>query len=202
MLAGRRVKTDIGGMGTGMVGAMMEIEAYVSPRVVESVFRNTHRPNTDAADGWALSRLEEAGDAFAGWARVSLSREDVMGTVLVYHCRGDGDPVVPREGATVREVVDGLDGEGMSELAAEHPRCHDRIERLMREPFSPVFLADGPLEETSAEQYGWLECGEDCLVHLDGLHRLLAWTLDGRFDEGYENDLTAYVAVEDRCMAP
>lgn len=180
-----------------MVVATMDVEAGVSFRVVESVFRDRHGPDADDTDAWALSRLEEADDQFEGWLRVGLDREDVLDTVLVYHCRGNGEPLVPREGATVGEVADRLRGEGMSELAAEHPRCHDRIEGLMREPFSPVFLAERPLEETSAEQYGWLEYGDGGLVHLDGLHRLLAWTLDGRFDEDYENDLTAYVAVDE-----
>ncbi len=175
---------------------MMDAEARVSFERVWSVFRDRHRPDADDADGWALSRLEEADDQFDEWARVKLDREDVMEVVLVYHCRGAGDPLVPREGATVAAIADRLRDDA-AWLAADHPRCHVRIEYLMQEPFSPVFLAEGPLEDSSAEQYDWLRYREGHLVHLDGLHRLLAWTLDGRFEEGYENDLTAYVAVDE-----
>lgn len=53
-------------------------------------------------------------------------------------------------------------------------------EAIVGDEFSPVFLSVEPMKGYGIPEYEKLEYRKDTLVHLDGLHRLIAWAIARR----------------------
>lgn len=141
---------------------------------------------TDGTNEWAREMLVCADEKFHGqWYKVRLDKKDVLNTLLVYHqdpeVEGVGIPLIPRQGATVRQVIARWP-KVKNEYKEKNNACFEKIIRFGKAEFSPIFLSTKPLTEYDQQVYEKLEYHDEALVHLDGTHRLIAWTLAGRFN--------------------
>jgi len=160
----------------------MVIESKVSFDQVREVFV---QQNPDPALGtteYALGLLEAANRRFGAWSKVTLSSEDMLRIMLPPH-RHDGFELIPPSGLAVSDVLKRV------ELLPRSHICSRRIEELSRGPLSAIFLSVAPLDDPAYEDYRDLvNRGYKGLTHLDGLHRLIAWTRSG------QSGIGAYVA--------
>jgi hypothetical protein len=70
------------------------------------------------------------------------------------------------------------------EYAKNNPVCWAKISYWQGKDFSPLFLSTAPTPDKGRRSLVDTTLGT--LFHQDGLHRLLRWGMDGRFDEpGY-----------------
>ncbi|MGW6421633.1 DUF6309 family protein [Nocardia sp. NPDC055053] len=150
---------------------------------VVEIYRSEHRAN-GVEDGVRYKEGEDnlrRGDAVSGrWSRVLLSRADLVAVMLPWHLsEGGGRELVPRTGLTVAQAAARLRAEH-GEMAAANPVCTGLITALAESPFTTVFLSTRPVDHSD---YSDLRT-RDGLIHLDGLHRMLAWELAGRLPEG------------------
>lgn len=144
-----------------------------------------HEANTNQDTDSAL-RLADV--TFGCWSTVLLSRADIRSVLLPWHLsEGGARELVPRTGLTVGQAADLLRAQE-ADFTAANPVCSAKLTRFRTSAFTSVYLTTRPLPH---DDYADLPTG-DALVHLDGLHRLLAWELAGRLSPGEE--LTAYVA--------
>ncbi|GGV21887.1 DUF6309 family protein [Streptomyces spectabilis] len=152
-----------------------------------------HEVNTNEDADSAL-RLADA--TFGTWATIRLSRADVRSVLLPWHLScGGGRELVPRTGLTVGQAADLLRAHE-AEFTAANPVCTGKIARFRTAAFSSIYLTTRPIPH---DHYADLPTDEG-LVHLDGLHRLLAWELAGRLSPGAE--LTALIAGDLTPLAP
>ncbi|WP_250300352.1 DUF6309 family protein [Streptomyces sp. A 4/2] len=125
---------------------------------------------------------------FGTWSKVRLTRAEFREVILPWHLsEGGGFELVPRTGRTVGEAADLLSSRA-AELAAANPVCTAKIARFRDAPFSSIYLSTRPVTH---DHYADLPTGEG-IVHLDGLHRLLAWELSGRLS--LPESPTVYIA--------
>lgn len=152
-----------------------------------------------APNGGALIGLEKAEDMFGEvWVKRELSLEEVLSIVLPYHAHwGNPDPegilLVPPAGATVGETVEKLFESPV--FAQSNPTCWQSM-NLSAKTNSPVYLSIGPIDN---EDYGMQDARpESTLFHIDGLHRLLFWGLQCKYEpKNYaDNPVVAYIAGE------
>ncbi|MET8539275.1 DUF6309 family protein [Kitasatospora sp. NPDC004799] len=160
----------------------MEIVTAVGhPEVREAYLRDhplgrTHEANSN---GYAVENLGRAGRIPGGWWRVRLSRADVLGVVLPWHLSEGGElELVPRSGSTVAEAADRIRAGGAA-WGAANPVCAAKLRLLRWAPFTPLFLSTAPVDHPDYEELK----ERSGLIHLDGLHRMLAWELAGRLPE-------------------
>ncbi|MFJ8624848.1 DUF6309 family protein [Kitasatospora sp. NPDC093550] len=147
-------------------------DAYLRDHPVE----RDHEANTNV---YGEENLERADRIPGGWWRVRLSRADVLGVVLPWHLSEGGDlELVPRSGLTVARAAERIRSAGAAWTAA-NPVCAAKLRLLRRAPFTTVFLSTAPIDHSD---YGDLAVRAG-LIHLDGLHRMLAWELAGRLPE-------------------
>lgn len=146
-------------------------------------FRHEHAADRDHvrnsnAEGEELLRLA---DAVPGeWVRVTLDRQDVLGVMLPWHTGEGGDfELVPPAGLTVADAVERLRAEDERYRLA-NPVCADRLAWLVDAPASPLFLCTRAVETVD---YAGLAVREG-VIHLDGLHRMIAWESSGRLAAG------------------
>ncbi|MGK4579676.1 DUF6309 family protein [Kitasatospora sp. HPMI-4] len=145
----------------------------------------THEANSNQ-DG--EENLQRADRLLGSWWRVRLSRAEVLGVVLPWHLSEGGRlELVPRSGLTVAEAAERIRSGG-ARWAEANPVCAAKLELLERSPLTPVYLSTRPVPHPD---YSDLRV-RDGLIHLDGLHRMLAWELAGRLPR--EQRLTAFVA--------
>lgn len=135
-------------------------------------------------DRFGARNLILADRSAADWVLVRLKHQEVLGIVLPWHEVG-GIELVPPAGCTLAEALDRL-GELERLYRKASPHFWETIEILERADLSPIFLSTSPIE---SEDYARIT--RTGLIHLDGLHRLLAWGRSGRLD-GVE--IEAYVA--------
>lgn len=137
-----------------------------------------------------LQNLCRAQQLLGSWSRVRLNRSEVIGVVLPWHLsEGGGLELVPRSGLTVGQAAERIRSGG-AEMTRVNPVCSAKIDWLRTAPFTAVFVSTRPVEHSD---YADLLVREG-LVHLDGLHRMIAWELCGRLPDDWR--LEAFVAGE------
>ncbi|CAL9386099.1 hypothetical protein SUDANB121_01169 [Nocardiopsis dassonvillei] len=168
---------------------MRTFEALTTDDVVRR-FRDTHPapdPASRACNEYAEGVLRLAGEQRGGrWHRVALTGDDVAAILLPWHVGeyGEREPVPPA-GATVAEAVRVL-REWRRDYADTNPDCWSKLSRQAAAPYSPLFLSAGAIDHPYYERVE----RRDAVTHLDGLHRMLAWSLWDRLPEEAE----AYLA--------
>ncbi|MGQ4271541.1 DUF6309 family protein [Nocardiopsis changdeensis] len=168
---------------------MRTFEALTTDDVVRR-FLDAH-PGTDAVsrsgNEYVEGVLRLAGEQRGGrWYRAVLTGDDIAGILLPWHAGeyGEREPVPPA-GATVAEAAATL-REWREDYHRTNPDCWGRLSWMAAAPHGPLFLSDGAVDHPYYER---MERREG-LTHLDGLHRMLAWTLWERLPDEVE----AYVA--------
>ncbi|MFC8226823.1 DUF6309 family protein [Streptomyces sp. NPDC057287] len=137
----------------------------------------------------AETHIHSAHRALGGrWHRVLLEGTEVLGVVLPWHLGEDGGvELIPRTGLTVAAAASRLAGLGAS-YAETNPLCAFKLARQTDAPPRSCFLST---EAVPGQDYEGLT-SRSGLVHLDGLHRMLAWQHAGRLGPG--RWVNAYVA--------
>ncbi|MFI9324999.1 DUF6309 family protein [Kitasatospora aureofaciens] len=163
-------------------------DAYLRDHPVE----RGHEANTNVYGEENLERADRIAD---GWWRVRLTRADVLGVVLPWHLSEGGErELVPRSGLTVARAAARVRAGGAAWTAA-NPVCAAKLHLLRRAPFTPLYLCTAPVDHPDYASLA-VRAG---LIHIDGLHRMLAWELAGRLPEGAELD--GYLAGDPRVLA-
>lgn len=149
---------------------------------VLSVFDREH-PTSEGTNSWARKMLENANHEFNGeWHQVQLSRKDILGILLVgHHDPMDGLVLIPEQGMSVRMVAKHWK-DIKSIYQVKNKDCYAKITKFSEQPFSAIFLSVRPIKGYDVPEYENLEYKNNALVHLDGLHRLVAWAIAGRFN--------------------
>ncbi|MER7669921.1 DUF6309 family protein [Kitasatospora sp. NPDC096128] len=147
--------------------------AYLRDHPVE----RTHKANTNL---YGEENLERADRGIpGGWWRIRLTRADVLGVVLPWHISEGGErELVPRTGLTVARAAERVRSGGAGWTAA-NPVCAAKLRLLRGAPFTALYLATAPVDHPD---YAGLVVRRG-LIHVDGLHRMLAWELAGRLHE-------------------
>lgn len=138
---------------------------------------------------WAREIIKQANVDFQdSWVLAELAVEDVINIVLPYHPSEDKkDVLIDERGLRVEEVLSKV--KELVEYSTQNPVCWGKIVYWRTHPFTPLFLSTSP---ASTARQKLLEPSMGKLFHLDGLHRLIGWGLDGRYNEKMK--LLAYVA--------
>jgi hypothetical protein len=97
---------------------------------------------------------------------------------------------------TVLAAAEKIRDISIHEYRSANPVCWGKIDYWNGRPLSPVFLSVTPVEH---DDYAGLSDYRGSLIHMDGLHRLIAWSLlPGRRDQHEPRKegepLLAYVA--------
>ncbi|MFF4815157.1 DUF6309 family protein [Kitasatospora sp. NPDC001309] len=164
--------------------------AYLRDHPVE----RAHEGNTNLYGEENLERADE--EVPGGWWRVRLTRADVLGVVLPWHLSEGGErELVPRTGLTVARAVERVRSGG-ADWAAANPVCSGKLRLLGRAPFTALYLATAPVDHPDYERLA-VRRG---LIHVDGLHRMLAWELAGRLRDG--TVLDGYLAGDPAGLDP
>jgi hypothetical protein len=169
----------------------MQILGPVTFDEVLTAFRLDHpvaREHGNNTNQDAENVLFLADKLFSRWSKARLSRAEFRAVMLPWHLsEGGGFELVPRTGRTVGQAADLLRSRA-AELAAANPVCTGKMTHFRDSPFTSVYLSTSAVTH---DHYADLPTGEG-LVHLDGLHRLLAWELSGRL--ALTEGLTVFVA--------
>ena len=149
-----------------------------------------------AGNYWAMKHLEWANDVAKGvWSLCELDSDDIFGIVFSRHTAEDSENIlVDEEGMTLRNAVAYLKSHER-EYAEQNPDCWSKIMYWQDKPFTPVLLSTKPTPNKGSRSNVNSELGS--LFHQDGLHRLIRWGLDGRFEEeAYSKGekLTAFIS--------
>lgn len=146
-------------------------------------------------NSYALDFLNRANDSSGGkWVKRELSREEVLSIVLPHHSNhkheSSTQELIPATGLTVKDTISRLIK--LKDYSKNHPICWETLE-MSKSSKSPIFLTATLLEENN--DHGKLgNFSSPQLYHLDGLHRLVAWGLNGKYvSENYE-PITAFIA--------
>jgi hypothetical protein len=163
---------------------------------VLACFDAEHEVKPDNTNEHARNMLQAAQEKFDGdWAYVSLDREDVLNIFLPHHIsEGGAIPLIPPTGLTVAAAVEEIKKISTTDYQSANPVCWQKIAHWRKDSSSPVFLCTAPV---SHSDYQDLTDYEGHLIHLDGLHRLIAWGLYGKLEpDEYEKreKVIAYVA--------
>ncbi|MEU2655985.1 DUF6309 family protein [Streptomyces sp. NPDC007325] len=176
----------------------MQIIGPISFDKVCARFRLDHpvaRPHDANTNQDADDALRLADTTFGTWSTVRLSRADVRSVLLPWHLsEGGGLELVPRTGRTVGQAADLLRARE-AEFTAANPVCSAKLARFRTSAFTSLYLTTRPVPH---DHYADLPTS-DGLVHLDGLHRMLAWELAGRLSP--REELTAYLAGDPTALA-
>ncbi|MEU5977254.1 DUF6309 family protein [Streptomyces sp. NPDC047315] len=154
------------------------------PHVMEGM-DDEDNTNDDAEENLCQAQL-----VLGRWQRVVLDRSEVLDVVLPWHMGEYGEhELIPPAGMTVGSATTRLRELDEAYLNG-NPRCAAKLEHHARAPMSPLYLSTRPVPGPDYER---LEAVEG-LIHLDGLHRMLAWERAGRLDGDVA--VEAYLAVE------
>jgi hypothetical protein len=147
---------------------------------VEATFIRENSATPERND-WPLGALRAADRQFGNWASAVLVPGDILDVLLPHHAHGVD--LVPPSGLTVREAVERL------HLVDRSTECYKRIEQFSS-PLTPaIFLSVDPIRHPDYQDYaGLVSRGCRGLTHLDGLHRLIAWSRENK------REVPAYVA--------
>ncbi|MCX4967602.1 DUF6309 family protein [Streptomyces sp. NBC_00654] len=147
--------------------------------------RNDEANSNDEAE----THIRNAQSALGGrWHEVLLEGTEVLDVVLPWHLGEDGDvELIPRTGLTVAAAASRLAALGPS-YARTNPLCGLKLARQIHAPPRALFLSTGAVPGADYEELTVREG----LIHLDGLHRMLAWQRAGQLVPG--RWVKAYVA--------
>ncbi len=126
---------------------------------------------------------------FSGnWTKTIISFDQFQQVLLPHHL-GEGGRVelVPRIGGTVQDTFKFL--RELPNYAKTNPYCWLKLQYFRGIPLSPIFLSTAPINR---ESYRAMLNFRDKLIHLDGLHRSLAWLMGGQIKPGM--NLPVYIA--------
>lgn len=154
--------------------------------VREHPFVASDEANTnDEAEGHVRNAHDELGGS---WHRVLLEGPEVRGVILPWHL-GEGGEVelVPPTGLSVAAAADRAAMLGPA-YERSNPLCAFKLARQRSAVRLPLFLSTRPV---SGPDYASLTVRSG-LIHLDGLHRMLAWAQTGQLVSG--NWFEAYAA--------
>ncbi|MFJ2674117.1 DUF6309 family protein [Streptomyces sp. NPDC087525] len=153
-----------------------------------------HEANTNDE---AEEHIRNAELSLGSWRRVLLDRDDLLRVVLPWHLGEGGErELIPQSGLTVAEAVVRLDAVTRPDAAGgayarTNPVCARKLAGLAAAPFTPLFLST---RAVPGIDYAGLVVREG-LIHLDGLHRALAWERAGRLTAGTR--IEAFLAYEE-----
>ena len=167
----------------------VEFNEVLSQFHAEHDLTRDHHANTNRA---AEKILVCADTELQEWTKVLVTREDILRVILPWHIGCGGKiHLVPKSGLTVKQVVEKL-SQIKDSYAQESPVCWNKIVRMSQTQFTPLFLSTQVV--TSAPDYaGYKELHiKEGLIHLDGLHRMISWELNGRLADNLL--LEAYIA--------
>jgi len=123
------------------------------------------------------------------WDRVLLGPDEVSRVVLPWHESEGGDlKLVPKTGLTVAEATEVLRAV-CDRYPTKSPVCWGKIVRMNAPPSTPLYLSRVVIDMSDYEA---LVVSGGGLVHLDGLHRMVSWQLNGVLSSGCA--VEAYVA--------
>lgn len=153
----------------------------------------------DLTSPWSWRVLLQADQAARGqWYRVELEQwECLHRIVLPRHCHGQLQ-LVPPEGSTASEAAAFL-LRHEAEYRRWNPDCYLKISQVGPRDPAPILLMNRGVAEVVKRQercYEGLVCKPGRVVHLDGLHRLVAWAIGNvREESGLGlRRVTAYIA--------
>lgn len=151
--------------------------------------------SSSASVKWARKALTQADNFLKSWNLVELDQNDILNSIILMWHKGEVDDdeinLVPPEGASVIDTLTRFK-EIESFYRNKRPGCYAKIMQLKNSPFTPIFLSSVPISSIGDEHSGMTNYKSGNLVHLDGLHRLIAWNIAGRIDKNIS--LTAYLA--------
>lgn len=169
----------------------------ISTEEVFGAFDQDHIIKPENSNQYARGLLEKADQQFGSvWAQMFISGEDVLKIILPLHNHKAGGgqvELIPASGLTVSAATEKI--RGMPSYQSTNTSCWRSITYWMNRYPSPIFLSAEPVRDCSDYQHLTQYHGH--LIHLDGLHRLIAWGLSGKLDAGqYDNGqaVKAYVA--------
>lgn len=154
------------------------------PSTYEEVKSNFLENNagTPERNQWPLGALEVANEQFGVWIYTLLQPAELLPVLLPHHNHAVN--LVPPAGSTVSGTVPKLSG------LPRNSECYLRIQQFSGTRTIPIFLSSAPINHPRYPDYnGLISRGCTGLTHLDGLHRLLAWSLENK------RDVPAYVAL-------
>jgi hypothetical protein len=169
----------------------------ISGEEVFRVFDRDHPIEPGNSNQYARELLGKADRQFGGvWAETSPCQKDICEIILPPHyhkAEGGKIELIPVSGLTVSAAIEKI--RGIKGYEFTNVCCWRSITRWMERYPSPIFLSVAPVKSCSDHQY--LTDYNGHLIHLDGLHRLIAWGLAGRLEPGaYDKGerVIAYVA--------
>lgn len=128
-----------------------------------------------------------------GWLFVNLSYATAMKVLLPKHCHDDV-ALVRRCGDTAKDALKVYEG-WSEQIKRNNPLCSGSLAYHLANPNKkPIFLTVEPID-VPYDYYSLLknpELTEGRLVHLDGLHRLVAMAINGN----RESTISAYIACK------
>jgi len=131
---------------------------------------------------WARELVTTANKKFNGqWHLAELTKEDALKILLPWHNHGEKVNLVPKTGMTVQAAANYFK-KNATEYKKENPKCHAKIIMFSeKEITEPLFLSTAPLTGCDKIEHEKLHYTDKSLVHLDGLHRLIAWAINDKF---------------------
>ncbi|MFE7134417.1 DUF6309 family protein [Streptomyces sp. NPDC057638] len=133
--------------------------------------------------------LHRAQEELGGrWHRVLLEGPEIWPVVLPWHLGEDGEvELIPKTGLTVAEATERLTALGTG-YARANPMCAVKLDRQTGAERLALYLSTRPI---SGPDYADMTA-RGGLIHMDGLHRMLAWAQAGLLSPG--TWIEAYVA--------
>ena len=126
---------------------------------------------------------------------MNLSYATAMNVLLPKHCHDDGFALVRMCGDTAMDALEVYKG-WSEQIKRNNPLCSGSLAYHLANPNKkPIFLTVEPIDEPY--DYSRLlnnpELTKGRLVHLDGLHRLVAMAINGN----QESTISAYIACKE-----
>jgi 2-hydroxy-3-keto-5-methylthiopentenyl-1-phosphate phosphatase len=138
--------------------------------------------------------LLQADRSLGCWSKVLLDREEIRDIFLPWHeSEGGAIELVPRSGLTVGQAADNI-SRMRGRYAALSPVCWSKIERAATLPCTPLFASTRAIATEDYEQLVDVRG----LVHLDGLHRAIAYEM---FEVLAKERVMAYVATSSETVS-
>jgi hypothetical protein len=144
---------------------------------------------------WGKLHLEQANTTAEGsWSLCELEVEDIFAIVLPYHAAEHSESIlVEEDGLIVKDAIAKLEN-WLPAYAESNPVCWAKMMYWQDKEYSPLFLSTVPSYQGKRSH---VNANLGNIFHLDGLHRLMRWGMDGRFVSEVYNQgpkLTAYIA--------
>lgn len=179
------------------------MQALRQVKFSEIINSYTRNYGSSSSVKWTIDILNKADTSAKGkWQLVALSPEEASSKItLPWHHHGDeghgkGVELIPKSGMTVSQVTTNI-VQSMPEYQKNNSRCLANINSLKSLDFNPIILSTKALKGYGLFAYDHIVVPSGNLIHLDGLHRLIAWSIDGRFNYPkclFNGQIFAYLA--------